>query len=186
PSQDEVFLSKSPMGKIPYVEINGFPLAESTAILEWLEDAYPTAALLPPSPNDRSRAREIMQMTELYLATPCTPLTRHVVFGAALSDEVREQAAADIRRGVAALSRLTRFSPWLAGGDFSYADIAAASFFPVLSQVTRAALGEDLLAPLLGESGYLERLGQRPSVALSWAGRDAAAVAFMAKRKAGQ
>ncbi|MGL6069981.1 glutathione S-transferase family protein, partial [Craterilacuibacter sp.] len=45
PSQDEVFLSKSPMGKIPYVEINGFPLAESTAILEWLEDAYPTAAL---------------------------------------------------------------------------------------------------------------------------------------------
>lgn len=183
PAQDEVFLAKSPMGKIPYVEINGFALAESTAILEWLEDAYPTAALLPPSPNARSRAREIMQMIELYLAAPCTPLTRHVLFGAPLDEEAREQARSDIRRAVAALTRLTRFSPWLAGEDFSYADIAAASFFPLVSQMTQAVLAEDLLAPLLDETGYMARLGQRNSIAQSWAGRDAAVAAFMARRK---
>ncbi|XLM20734.1 glutathione S-transferase family protein, partial [Chromobacterium piscinae] len=70
PSQEEALLEKSPMGKIPFVEINGHPLAESTVILEWLEDAYPTASLLPPTPNGRALARELTAMLELYVMRP--------------------------------------------------------------------------------------------------------------------
>ncbi|TIC86044.1 glutathione S-transferase family protein [Crenobacter intestini] len=184
PSREETFLAKSPMGKIPYVEINGYALAESTAILEWLEDAYPTAALLPPAPNARARSRELMQLIELYLVEPARPLTAHLVFGAPLEDAQRAQADEAIRRGVAAVSRIVRVNPWLAGEDFSYADIVAASFFPQLSQVTGQVLGENLLAALPALDDYLARLGQRPSVARTWADRDAALAAFMARRGA--
>lgn len=183
PARDEAFLNKSPMGKIPYVEINGFALAESTAILEWLEDAYPTAALLPPSPNDRARAREIMQMIELYLATPSVPLSSHLLFGAPLDDAQRAQARDAMARGAVALARLLRFKPWLACEDFSYADIVAASFLPTLKQLAQATLGEDPLAAIGGLDDYLQRLGQRPSVAKVWADRDAAVVALRAQRQ---
>jgi maleylpyruvate isomerase len=58
------FLSKNPRGQIPVLEIpqeNGAPpveLIQSLAILEYLEEQYPTPALLPRDPFARARARE--------------------------------------------------------------------------------------------------------------------------------
>jgi len=47
PSQDETFLVHSPMGKIPTMEVDGKFFSESGAILEYLENAYPAAPLMP-------------------------------------------------------------------------------------------------------------------------------------------
>ncbi|POZ63136.1 glutathione S-transferase family protein [Chromobacterium alticapitis] len=182
PSQDEWLLEKSPMGKIPFVEINGRPLAESTVILEWLEDAYPTASLLPPTPNGRALARELMLLLELYVMLPAQPLVGYLLKGgrpdAAKAEEMRQAIA----RGMGAVAQLAQHGPWLAGDVFSFADLSAAGVLPTVAQLSQALLGENLTQRLPGVAEYLQKLGQRPSVARVWADREAALAAFMARR----
>jgi len=173
PSQEVEVLARSPMGKIPFVEVNGYPISESTAILEWLEDAYPTAALLPPTPNGRARARELMLIIDLYLAPACSPLTRHLAYGHELSESARADADAALRRALAAIARQADFGPWLAGEYFSFADVSAAAVLPQVARATAAVLGSNLLELVPGADAYLERLGQRHSIARTWADKDA-------------
>jgi glutathione S-transferase len=57
PSQDEAFVARSPMGKVPFLELDGKTLIESDVICEYLEDAYPQKPLLPRDPLERARVR---------------------------------------------------------------------------------------------------------------------------------
>ncbi|MBV8047410.1 MAG: glutathione S-transferase family protein [Paludibacterium sp.] len=172
-SQTPEVLAKSPMGKIPYVEIGQFHLAESTAILEWLEDAYPTASLLPATPNGRARSRELMLMFDLYVGCGCVAFQRHKAFGAPLDQAARTEARALIVRGLAAVGRLARLGPYLVGDAFSYADLAAASVLPMVT-LAGEILGENLLQPLAWAEDYLTLLAGRRTVALTWAAREQA------------
>ncbi|WP_434656294.1 glutathione S-transferase [Chromobacterium violaceum] len=182
PSQEEALLEKSPMGKIPFVEINGHPLAESTVILEWLEDAYPTASLLPPTPNGRALARELTAMLELYVMLPASPLIRHMLKGTKPEPEKCEEIRQALARGIGAVAKLAQYRPWLAGEDFSFADLSAAGILPVVARLSQAFLGEDMTLRLEGCADYLRRLGERPSVARVWSERDASLAALMARR----
>ncbi|KMJ54391.1 glutathione transferase [Vogesella sp. EB] len=180
PSQDEAVLAASPIGKIPYVDINGFKLAESGAIVEWLEDAYPTLSLLPPSTNGRARARELALLIEHYLIAASAPLVRHALFGAPLSEQDKAEVAANLERGAAALAR--RMVPegnWLCGDDFTVADIALAVALPHLGYLGSTLLGHDPLASLPLPPQYHERLAQRASVARMWHDREQALRKFL-------
>ena len=52
----------NPMRELPVLLVDGEPLAQSVAILEYLEETHPEPALLPNTPLDRARVR---QMTEI-------------------------------------------------------------------------------------------------------------------------
>ncbi|MGB0592574.1 MAG: maleylacetoacetate isomerase [Myxococcota bacterium] len=52
----------NPMREVPVLVADGAPIAQSVAILEYLEEAHPTPALLPEGALDRARVR---QMTEV-------------------------------------------------------------------------------------------------------------------------
>lgn len=181
PSQDPEVLERSPMGKIPYVEINGHALSESTAILEWLEDAYPTASLLPPTPNGRAHAREMMLLIDLYLFPACAPLIQHRVFGKPLDDAGRQAARDAIVRALTALARLAQLTPWLAGEAFTFADVSAAAVFPSV-QFACGELGEDLWQHFPGAAEYLEHLAKRCSVSRTSADREAALSQWLSTR----
>ena len=56
-SQDENYLKRSPMGKVPYLEVDGQFLCESQVICEYLEDHYPDHPLYPKDVFARARAR---------------------------------------------------------------------------------------------------------------------------------
>ncbi|NWK77590.1 glutathione S-transferase family protein [Aquitalea sp. LB_tupeE] len=183
PSQEPAMLEQSPMGKIPYVDINGHALSESTVILEWLEDAYPTAALLPPTPNGRACARELMTMLDLYLMPATAPLYRHLLFGAALDDAGKATAKAAIERSLLAVSRLVQYGPWLAGEYFSFADISAACVLPLVAWSTREVYGEDLTTIIPGIEEYLALLGKRASVVRMWQDSAAARAALLEARQ---
>lgn len=185
PTQTPEVLALSPMGKIPYVDINGHALAESGAILEWLEDAYPTAALLPPTPNGRAHARELALLLEHYVLTPAKPLFDHVLFGSALGEAERERAGGAIESGIAAVMRRARLTPWLSGAEFSHADISAAALLPSVSQACRRTLQRDPVQAVPELAAYLKALAQRPSVARTWQERDVAVAAFQDARQAG-
>jgi glutathione S-transferase len=48
---------KNPLGKVPVLEEDGKPLAESVVVMEFLEERYPEPALLPADPADRADIR---------------------------------------------------------------------------------------------------------------------------------
>ena len=56
------FLAMNPQGLVPVLKVNGEPLVQSPAILEWLEETYPEPSLLPATSADRFRIRAIAAM----------------------------------------------------------------------------------------------------------------------------
>ncbi len=55
------YQQKSLTGRVPMLQHGDFTLSESSAIVEYLDDAFPgTPRALPSSVRDRSRARQIM------------------------------------------------------------------------------------------------------------------------------
>ena len=71
PAQTDDYLARSPMGKVPYAEVDGARLCESEVILEYLEDAYPDKALLPRNPLARAKARGAVS-AQVTTALPLT------------------------------------------------------------------------------------------------------------------
>src|SRR5678815_4968494 len=68
PSQKDDFLARTPMGKIPFLELDGgAQLSESQVICEYLEDAYPQKPLYPRDPLERARVRELISFMELHM-----------------------------------------------------------------------------------------------------------------------
>jgi maleylpyruvate isomerase len=54
--------ARSPMAKVPVLDIGGRLLVESMAILEYLEETHPVPPLLPTDAYLRARARMVAQM----------------------------------------------------------------------------------------------------------------------------
>ncbi len=123
PNQNPEYLSLSPMGKIPCIQVREGSLCESAAILEFLEDIQRDITLMPGGPYEKAKCRELMRMAELYIDLPA----RRVVLPRLMKQQVPDsdvaKAAQEVSRGFAAVARLTDFSNYLLGDQFSYADI---------------------------------------------------------------
>ena len=90
PSQEEDFLQKSPMGKMPAIEIDGMYLSETLAILSYVEKLQPEPALLPADPMAAAKVMELVCHLKLdveLVARRCLPAA---FFGQTASDETRE------------------------------------------------------------------------------------------------
>ncbi|MDD9841497.1 MAG: maleylacetoacetate isomerase [Alphaproteobacteria bacterium] len=57
--QSPAYLARNPQGTVPMLEIDGLCLTQSLAILEYLEEAYPTPALLPDDAKGRAFVRAL-------------------------------------------------------------------------------------------------------------------------------
>ena len=57
--KDPKFLSQNPFAGVPLLQADGRDRAQSMAILEWLDEAYPDRPLLPRDTEDRFTAREL-------------------------------------------------------------------------------------------------------------------------------
>jgi maleylacetoacetate isomerase len=59
--KSEDYMARNPQGLLPALELEGGELlAQSVAILEWLEETCPTPALLPDDPLLRARVRSLV------------------------------------------------------------------------------------------------------------------------------
>ncbi len=144
-SQDAGFLAISPMGKIPVLETPHGWLAETVAILEYLDDAYPDAALRPADVADRARSRQIVNIIQMYVEAPARSL-----FPGVFADGVNPPATvaavrATLDRATAALARLMQPSPFLFGAAPGTADLFAFYNFDVCDRVTRIVYGRSIV-----------------------------------------
>ena len=183
PSQKDEYLALSPMGKVPYLEVDGARLCESGVILEYLEEVYPQKPLLPKDPLARAKVRELATVIELHLELVARRLYPGVFFGGTVSDGTRQSVEKDLAKGVRALKALAKFDPFIAGGELTLADCAAAAHLPLVSLSTKLAYGRDFLEGIAQLKPYLKMLGERPAFARVNADRKAAQEAMAARAK---
>ena len=183
PSQDEGYLAKSPMGKVPYVEVDGTRLCESEVILEYLEETYPQKPLLPKDPLARAKVRELVTVMELHMELVARRLYG-VLFGQAISEGTKNSVEKDLPKGIRAFKALAKFDPYVAGRELTLADCAAAVHFPLVSLATKVVCGRDFLDEVPQVKPYLKMIGERPAFAKVIADRRAATEAAKAQAQA--
>src|SRR3954471_22117019 len=167
PSQKEDCLARSPLGKVPILELDGGRrIAESEVICEYLEEAYPQKPLLPKDPYERAKVRELVTFVELHLELVARRLYPSLFFGAApASEDTRKSVEKGLQKGVRALRAIGKFSPYLAGSELTLADCAAFVSLPLVTLVSKNAFGRDLLEEIPQVKPYLKMLGERPAFA---------------------
>jgi glutathione S-transferase len=183
PSQKPEYLALSPMGKVPFMEVDGTRLIESAVILEYLEETYPQNPLLPKQPLARAKVRELVTVIELHLELVARRLYGGVFFGGTVSDGTKQSVEKDLAKGIHALKVLAKFDPFIAGKDLTLADCAAAVHLPLVSLSTKLAYGRDFLEEVPQVKPYLKMLGERPAFAKVAADRKAAQVEMAARAK---
>ncbi|HEY5896862.1 MAG TPA: glutathione S-transferase family protein [Burkholderiales bacterium] len=164
PSQSEEFLARTPLGKVPFLEVDGAHLSESQVICEYLEEAYPERPLYPRDPLERARVRELITFMELHMELVARRLYGPLFFSrGTLGDELKQSVEKELVKGVRALRERARFDPYLAGGELTLADCAAFVHLPLVSLATKLAYGQDMLESMPQIKPYLKMLGERPA-----------------------
>ena len=184
PSQEPVFLEKSPMGKVPMLETEHGCITETDAILDYLDEAFPGPKLFPEDPFARAKVRQLMKVQELYVETPAHNLIG-VLFGRELPAHVKEASQPAARKGLAALGRLAQFNPWIAGTEFTAADIFVFHSLVLSSRLTKLVYDWDLLMELPGLASWFEKVAAREITQQLMAENRAAAEALAARQGAG-
>ena len=180
PSQKDEFLARSPVGKVPFVELDGgMRLAESQVICEYLEDAYPQTPLYPREPLERAKVRELITFMELHLELVARKLYGQVFFGQPKDDAVKAAVEKELAKGLRAFRALARFEPFIAGKTLTLADCAAFVHLPLVSLATKLAYGRDLFDEMLQVKPYIRMLAERPAFHKANEDRKAAMAAAM-------
>jgi glutathione S-transferase len=163
PSQEPDFLAKSPMGKVPCIEVDGRYLSESIPILEYLEELPDSPSFLPDDSFQRAKVRELAQAIELNIELVARRGLA-AAFGRDVSDDIKKGMKRDLPKGCAALSRLARFSPWIAGEQFTYADFVGYFSLILANRLSTMNIEMDLFELIPGAAEWYARVGEMASV----------------------
>ncbi len=140
--QDPDFLRRNPAGKVPVLRIDGKTMAESTAICEWLEEAYPEPALMPREADARYEVRRLVAWFDDKFHHEVTSklLYERVnkkVTGAGFPDSRNVKAGAKaIKYHLDYMAWLLDRRRWLAGDVMTLADFAAAAHLSALDYIS--------------------------------------------------
>jgi glutathione S-transferase len=164
-SKDDTVLNATPLGKVPFIKVDGQTLCESQVIVDFLEARFPEHPLLPADPLAAAKVRELCMFMELYIELVGRELYVAAYFGGQISDSNKERVKKTLERNLQAFKRLARFAPYAAGDTFGLADAAAFAALPTVGMATKIIYGEDLvLAAGLDWKAYVKMLGERPSL----------------------
>ncbi len=131
------FLKASPFSKIPAIADGDFTLADSTAIVAYLEAKYPEPALLPKDAEGRGRAVWFDEVADTLLIPSAAPIVLNrflypKIFGKD-GDEAAALAAEDAAmRSLDYLEGQLGEDGWF-DGPFTLGDLSVACAFKTLS-----------------------------------------------------
>jgi glutathione S-transferase len=154
------FRRLNPFAQIPVLDDGGLVIAESVAILEYLEERYAEPPLLPRTTAERAVARQLMLWSGDYLVPPWKAwMAPMMPTGAVVDEAAARRGREDIAAHLDVLEPRLRTSEWLVGA-FSLADVCYAPVVTVLEAIGLA----DLLETRPSVAGWIRRLNERPSV----------------------
>ena len=164
PSQEGEYLDRSPMGKVPCLETDTGTITEVDAIIGYLENIQPEPRLLPSDAFERAKVEELMRYLQLYVELVARRCFPEVFFGGKVSDETKEEVKPALAKGIAAVGRLTQFDPYIAGKEFTAADIVASQSLGIANAVSQRLYDTNLLEELPGASDWLTLVNGRESI----------------------
>ena len=164
PSQEDEYLARSPMGKVPCIEVDDTFLSEAFAIADYLDHIQPEQSLLPGDPLARAKTIELIRHLELnveLVARRCLP---EAFFGQTVSDETKASTKKDLVKGMRAVGNLLTCNPYAAGERFTLADLYVFYTFGLASGIVAKIFDEDLLVSVPELKGLIETLANRDSI----------------------
>lgn len=176
-----LLVDRSPMGKVPFLDTPHGPISESGACAEYIETVYPQKPLLPADPYAAAKVREIIIYSELHLELVARNLYAEAFFGGKVSDGVKERTRTLLERGAHGFAKLVKFSPFVAGPEFTLADCAVAAHLPLVSSASKLIYGDDVLASLPVRD-YVKRVSERPTMQKVNADRKSSTEQMLARR----
>ena len=142
--------------RVPTLVEGDFALSESSAITEYLEEAYPGTAVYPADPKQRARARQV----QAWLRSDLLPIRQErstlVVFYSQQMPPLSPVAEAAAKRLITGAQALLAGNPTNLFGEWSIADVDLAIM------LNRLILNGDRVPAEL--VAYAQRQWQRPSV----------------------
>ena len=179
PSYSEPFLDLSPMGKIPFIEVDEGYLSETTAIMGFLESCIPELPMTNEDAFRRAQMAQLIKVVELYIAVEYVRLVGHVFFGRELDQAVADNARPTMVKGLAAVKRLCDFSPYLLGEEVTMADFFTYYVLKAAVPVAHKVWGWDIVSEVDGLADWLQLMSERPLVKQVDNEHNAALAAFM-------
>jgi glutathione S-transferase/RNA polymerase-associated protein len=160
-SDRETFLRLSPRGEVPLLVDDGLPIFDSTIMLEYIESKWPQPALLPYTPQDQAKARQIEEVMDTHFEANTWGLSEVKHFRRAegeLAQQLTQFGSNEIRQWLQWLEGQLDEAPWFNGAHFGWADICVV---PFVNGATRFEI-----FPQAGSAvaAWLERANARPSV----------------------
>jgi glutathione S-transferase/RNA polymerase-associated protein len=155
------FAEANPRAEVPTLTDGEVSVFDSTVILEYLEDRYPTPALLPKSAADRARVRMIEEVMDTHFEPINWGLSELRWFKRAEGDQAKaiEAAAGRQLAGFFAwLERQLGAREWFNGEAFGWGDLAVVPFL-------NGSAGQGHPPPEGSKlAAWLARANARPSV----------------------
>jgi len=157
----------NPSGTIPvFVDINGFSVYGFSAIREYLEEVYPEINLIGIDFQQRAEARKIADwFSFVFYKDVYYPIVREKILKRFSKDIDKTPDPACVRMANSKLSTHMEYISWLidrrnwlAGKDFSIADITVASFLSVLDYLGTISWNKFDIA-----KNWYARIKSRPS-----------------------
>jgi glutathione S-transferase len=139
-SDDPVFRDASPFGKMPAFADQDYRLADSSAIVTYIDAKHPEPPMLPAEPRARGKAVWFDEFTDtIFAASGLKILFNRFVAPKFLkipgNEEQALQGEAELPRSLDYIESITPGSGWLLGDAFTLADISVASMFRSLAYV---------------------------------------------------
>jgi len=155
------FVEANPRAEVPALIDGDVRVFDSTVILEYIEDKWPTPALLPKSPAERARVRMLEEVMDTHFEAINWGLGEIRAFKRAtgeLAETIEARAAEQTKGYFAWLERQLGERDWFNGETFGWGDIAVVPYLNgSRGHGHHPAAGSGLAA-------WLERVNQRPSV----------------------
>jgi len=153
------WLAISPVGKVPAITTeDGRHLSEASVICDYIEETYPSMPLYPTDAAERGTVRQIMKVAELYMEVPTRRLIGYHFSGDPVPDLLASEVRHVVKRGVGAMQRLCKFSPWIAGDQLTMADIYVHYVNAVVGQVGSKELNWDIIGDIPGMREWREAM----------------------------
>ena|SRR5438093_5032858 len=159
---DAEFTALNPRREVPTLIDGDTAVFDSTIILEYAEERWPTPALLPVRPAERARVRMLEELCDTYYEAINWGVFEIRFFKratGALADGLLERAARQVAGVNTYLDRQLGDRPWFNGAAFGWGDLS------VVPHVYAAALTGNPPAAGSRLAAWFERVQQRPSVA---------------------
>lgn len=125
------FMTANPRGEVPALIDGDVSIFDSTIILEYIEDKWPTPPMLPQSPVDRARARMLEEVCDTHYEAINWGLGEIGWFRraeGALGAVLREKADEQTDKMQAWLGRQLGTRDWFNGASFGWGDLSVVPY----------------------------------------------------------